>query len=435
VTSMYSKCRGARWRVAVLVSLVCLGMPRLASADPKVEERARALQRKAIEEDNLNVAYGEAIRKLSVAIDMCKASACTPKLRAEILRDLGAMHVLAGSGEEGKRYFAQALALDGTLTLDSEYSTPAVEKVWASVRRDAATLGEPSASAQGAGSPAPSSPAQRVSNAGQCSTNDDCPSGVCSNGTCRLEAPPEPEAPEAPRERRFWIGIWGSLDFAIMPSADQACLLNQSTAAPVNTVGYYCTDSQGNDFPLRNDLGAQNKLVNTNPQYGDSVDRGAVVGDVRLGLSFDYALGENFLLGARAGYVLRTYPGQVAQQYGNGFAAPLHFEARVAYLIGANALHSRFAPLVFVNGGVAESDGALPVQVLLNNPGGGTGQDVPVKAWAVGGPAFAGGGVGLRALLDPRFALTVAGKFAMTFGASTPPLPLISPEVSAAIGF
>ncbi len=396
-----------RPKTLILLFVAGLVVSRTASADPKVEGRARALQRKAIEEDSLNVAYPAAIRRLTAALKLCKPKACPPKLRGELLRDLGAMRVLGGSTQEGRKDFERARALDAGLSLDPNNSTPAVEKVWSDVKGEnaAATGSGPPVEA---GPPVPANPPER--------------------------AEPQPEEPPAtapPRERRFWVGVWGSLDFAIMPSADQACRLAPS-AAPVNTVGYYCTDTRGNDFPARNDGGAQNALIDPNPQNGDAVNGGAVVGDVRLGLSFDYALGENFLLGVRAGIVLRSYPGKVAPEYGNGVVVPIHVEARVTYLIGAQALHARLAPLVFLDGGVAETDGALPLQVLLDNNPNGAGQHVSANAWAVGGPAFAGAGVGLRALLNPRLALTVAGKFALTLGAPTPPLPTFGPELSLA---
>jgi len=153
-----------------------------------------------------------------------------------------------------------------------------------------------------------------------------------------------------------------------------------------------------------------------------------------LGLSFDYALGDNILLGLRSGLVLRPYPGHAAQANGNGFPAPIHVEARATYLIGFEALRNQFAPLLFVDAGAGEYDAAIPVQVLLDKAGG-VGQKVSVNAWAVGGAAFVGAGGGLRILLHPSIALVLAGKFAESFGAKTSPLPTLGPEASLAYGF
>jgi tetratricopeptide (TPR) repeat protein len=380
--------------IALLASLHAVLLARPAAADANVQDEAMDLQRKAIQEDNLNVAYAEAIRKLSSALSLCSPSQCAPRVRAELLRDLGAMHFLDGSLEEGKSYFDRALGLSPDLSLDRSYSTAEMEKLWAAAKKGR------SATARG---------------------TDDEP---VREGAEKAQAPP--------RVPRFWVGVWGSVDFAIVPTADQACLL-QPSLAPVNTVGYFCTDSQGNDFPSRSDGGAQNATLNTNPQYGDSLNLGSTVGDVRLGLSFDFALGDNVLLGARAAGVLRSYPGQAAQSNGNGFAAPIHLEARVTYVIGAQAT-TFFAPLVLANAGVGEYDAAAPVRVW-RNVGTGPAESSYVNAWAVGGPVFAGAGAGFRVLFDPHVAGTVVGKFEASFGAKTPALLSIAPEIGLAYGF
>src|SRR5580658_1879650 len=92
-----------------------------AFADPKTEKDAQALQKKAIEEDNLNVAYGAAVKKLQSAIAKCGGEKCNPGLKASLIRDLGAMQILNGSVDEGKASFGKALALDASLDLDAAY--------------------------------------------------------------------------------------------------------------------------------------------------------------------------------------------------------------------------------------------------------------------------------------------------------------------------
>jgi hypothetical protein len=388
---------------ALLVSLHAVLLARPAAADGSVQDEAMDLQRKAIQEDNLNVAYAQAIRKLSSALTMCSPSLCAPRVRAELLRDLGAMHFLEGSVEESLSYFDRALALSPDLSLDRSYSTAEMEKLWASSKKGR------TASAEESPRKAPAATATDTHDTG------------------------EGQATEA-RAPRFWVGAWGSVDFAIVPTADQACLLQPTSLAPVNTVGYFCTDAQGNDFPSRSDGGAQNATLSTDPKFGDSLNLGGAAGNVRLGLSFDLALGDNVLLGARAAGVLRTYPGQAAQSQGNGFSAPIHLEARVTYLIGAHALQSTLAPLLLANAGVSEYDASVPVRVW-RNVAGGPPQSSDVNAWAVGGPAFAGVGGGVRVLFDPKVALTVAGKFEASFGAKTPALLSIAPEIGLAYGF
>ena len=346
------------------------------------------------------------------------------------MRDLGAMHFFEGSVEEGRTYFERAVALNSELALDRAYSVPAMEKLWADVKREGGAAAADKSPPKDESAPSASStPAQHDAAGGQCTSPEDCPDGTCVSGQCQPGAPAKESAPPPARPPRFWIGAWGSFDVVIIPTANQACL-QQASGAPFNTVGYFCTDANGNNFPSSS---AQNATLNTNPQYGDAVNGGAVIGNIRLGLSFDYALGDNVLLGVRVGGVLRSYPGSAAQSNGNGFPAPIHLEARGTYVIGARALESSFAPFVFVNVGAGEFDAAIPTNVVLTSNG--KPQSGMVDAWAVGGPAFAGLGGGLRVLLHPHVALTVAAKFEASFGAPTPPLPVFGPEVGVAYGF
>jgi hypothetical protein len=101
-----------------------------------VEKEAQALQKKAIEEDNLNVNYAGAIKKLQSAISKCDGGKCNSSLKAALLRDLGAMQVLNGSVDEGKASFAQALQMDSSIDLDPSYKNPQLESVWADVKKN-----------------------------------------------------------------------------------------------------------------------------------------------------------------------------------------------------------------------------------------------------------------------------------------------------------
>jgi len=124
--------RAIPWLV-VLTGALCAS-PALG-ADPKVEREAQALQKKAIEEDNLNVNYAAAIKKLQTAIGKCGTDRCGNPLRAALLRDLGAMQVLNGNSDEARSSFAQALSVDGSLELDPAYKNPQIEQVWNEVKK------------------------------------------------------------------------------------------------------------------------------------------------------------------------------------------------------------------------------------------------------------------------------------------------------------
>jgi hypothetical protein len=121
--------------VVVLASLVTV--PALA-ADPRAEKEAQGLQKKAIEENFLNVDYPGAIKNLQAAIAKCGADKCSPPLKGALLRDLGAMQILAGNEGDGRASFGQALALAPTIDLDPSYKNPQLEAVWNEVKKKGA---------------------------------------------------------------------------------------------------------------------------------------------------------------------------------------------------------------------------------------------------------------------------------------------------------
>jgi hypothetical protein len=132
------------WVAIVVASLV--SVPVLA-ADPKLQKQALALQKKAIDEDSLNVDYASAVKKLQSASAKCDGDKCTAAIKGAILRDLGAMQILAGSDGDGRASFAQALAVDAQLELDPAYKTPPLQSIWDEVKK------------KGAGAPADATPA------------------------------------------------------------------------------------------------------------------------------------------------------------------------------------------------------------------------------------------------------------------------------------
>jgi hypothetical protein len=111
-----------------------MAFPVLA-ADPNVERQAQALQKKAIEEDNLNLNYAAAIKKLATAISKCGEDKCAASLKGALYRDLGAMLILSGSADDGRAAFAKALSIDSSLELDAAYKSPALEGVWVDVKK------------------------------------------------------------------------------------------------------------------------------------------------------------------------------------------------------------------------------------------------------------------------------------------------------------
>jgi len=108
-----------------------------AWADPATEAAAKALQKKAIDEDFLNMDYPAAIKKLQAAVAKCGGSGCSANVKGSILRDQGAMQILGGNEGDGRASFGQAVALDSTLDLDPSYKNPQLEGIWSDVKKKA----------------------------------------------------------------------------------------------------------------------------------------------------------------------------------------------------------------------------------------------------------------------------------------------------------
>jgi tetratricopeptide (TPR) repeat protein len=120
-------------------ALVLSSLPRHSLAlDAKIETEAKALQKKAIEEDNLYAKYADAVAKLRAAITMCAGDKCSSKLRSTLYRDMGAMQHLAGSKDTGNASFREALKIDRTLELAVEYKSRALEEAWDAVKQSLA---------------------------------------------------------------------------------------------------------------------------------------------------------------------------------------------------------------------------------------------------------------------------------------------------------
>lgn len=133
-------------RHALLLLLIVLSSFLAApafAADAKVEKEAKALQKKAIEEDNLNVDYPAAIKKLVTAVGKCGADKCGNGVKASLLRDLGAMQILNGSVDEGRASFDEALKLDPSLDLDPAYKNPMLEGIWNAQKKKAGVAAAP----------------------------------------------------------------------------------------------------------------------------------------------------------------------------------------------------------------------------------------------------------------------------------------------------
>jgi hypothetical protein len=148
-----------------------------------------------------------------------------------------------------------------------------------------------------------------------------------------------------------------------------------------------------------------------------------VLGNERLYLTFDYALSQNFLVGARLGASFSVYPGSAASAFGRFYG-----EGRATYLFGGTPLSGGFAPLVFAGLGVAEFDGSGTDTIVLANMQG----QGPVDIWRVGGPFFIDVGAGLR-IGGHRFGFTAAVRGNFAIGSAF--IVTVGPELGLQVGF
>jgi hypothetical protein len=252
-----------------------------------------------------------------------------------------------------------------------------------------------------------------------CNTDGDCASGTCAEGKCGAAAA---EHPSAPRVRKIWIGLAASLDVVLLPTARDLCVLSPDLKSSLNSAGYRCVDpGNGANFP--GDATTNASIVK---KIGDSVGTGGFVpGNLRLLASVDYAIATDMLLGARAGFVLFTYPGS---NPGPAFA-PIHLEARFTYLFGKDALTRALMPMAFLAAGASEFDASIGVPLLTTS-----GAKKNENAWLTAGPMFVAAGAGVRLLVGPRSALTAAIKAQGAFGGSAGLLFGFAPEVGVQFG-
>jgi hypothetical protein len=228
--------------------------------------------------------------------------------------------------------------------------------------------------------------------------------------------------------RRIWIGVAGSLDLSLLPAADNVCVLKMGGKSPLNSAGYQCVDPSTNaNFPGTNGTLNSSIAQGSGSSVGDQVAGGFTTGNLRLLVSFDYALNMNVLVGARLGYVLFTNP---ANAPGVAFA-PVHLEARGTFLIGRDALTSGVAPLLLLAAGAGEFDASIGVSVQLTTGGPPKSED----AWVTAGPLFLAAGGGLRFLMGPAVAATAVVKAETAFGGSAGTFFAFAPEIGFQVGF
>jgi hypothetical protein len=263
-----------------------------------------------------------------------------------------------------------------------------------------------------------------------CEEDTECKSRECKASKCT-------EPKKEGGYKKIWVGLSIGFDYQFVPSADDVCKLSSTKDGqlPLNSSNYYCVDSGGSDYPLRQIAGQNDPRNGENDRLvsgvSDKVAGGGAFGNVRLMLAADYAINMNLLIGVRLGYVLNTYPGQAAKDDGKSFP-PIHAELRGTYLIGQDAITKSVAPYGMVGAGISTFEAAVKVSVVEQATGGPkVAKDV--DAWHLAGPAFVALGGGARVAFSPRAALMAGLRLNLAFGNDF--APSLGPEVGVVFGF
>lgn len=106
--------------------------------NPKTEATAKALQKKAMEEDYLATEFTKAQDKLDKAVAACGADKCSAGTRALLKRDLGVVQIGGQlDKEKGIGNFVEAIKLDPNVALDPDLRTKDLDAAWAEAKKRA----------------------------------------------------------------------------------------------------------------------------------------------------------------------------------------------------------------------------------------------------------------------------------------------------------
>jgi hypothetical protein len=150
-TREHPRALGVLAAAVAALAILLFAAPALAQ-NKAVETQARALQKKAMEEDYLNVDLDKATDKLNQAITKCGTDKCSSNLRALLRRDLSTVYSAANKKDEAMATMVEALKIDGTIQLDANYKTKEIEAIYAAAK----TRGGGGAPSSGGGGGTPS---------------------------------------------------------------------------------------------------------------------------------------------------------------------------------------------------------------------------------------------------------------------------------------
>jgi hypothetical protein len=127
--------------IGLAVALTFVDLPAFAQ-NAKIEAAAKALQKKAMDEDYLATEWAKAAEKLDKAVAACGNDKCSAPLRAALHRDLGVVQIGGQiDKEKGIGNFVAAIKLDPATALDPDLRTKDLDAAFAEAKKRAGAGG------------------------------------------------------------------------------------------------------------------------------------------------------------------------------------------------------------------------------------------------------------------------------------------------------
>ncbi len=112
------------------------------AVDAKIEGQAKALQKKAMEDNYLATEYAKAKEQLDKAIALCAGDKCAPAVKATLLRDLATVQFIGLNDKTGgAASMTEAAKLDPKLELNPDYETKELKQLLADAKKAGAGTG------------------------------------------------------------------------------------------------------------------------------------------------------------------------------------------------------------------------------------------------------------------------------------------------------
>ncbi len=231
------------------------------AAAPK-DAAATKLADDAIQGDYLATNFAEAEKKLRKAVALCGASACSPRVRARIQRDLGVVLVAGlNRSEDGKAAFVEALKADPNIGLEKDLTTPDIDKVFQAAKG-------------GASAPAPSKPSGAAPVVGGDMTHTPPPEqAILTPVPIYAELPDGVTAVKViARYKAFGTTEWKTIELRKVGNGYGAEVPCQEIGSTTGDLNYYlqATDASGDVVSTSGSRNAPNKVAIKNELSGDA---------------------------------------------------------------------------------------------------------------------------------------------------------------------